>query len=67
MAISADPDQMPKEVASDQGLHWLFKLQEGLNETVLSPRSGPLTQSTLKDNQPTSAVIWDRTAHILFA
>ena len=27
-----------------------------LNETVLSPRSGPFSQTTRRDNQPTSAV-----------
>ena len=28
LANSADPDQMPHNVASDQGLHYLLKLQE---------------------------------------
>ena len=28
LANSADPDQMPQNVASDQGLHCLLKLQE---------------------------------------
>ena len=28
LANSADPDQMPQKVASDQGLHCLLKLQE---------------------------------------
>ena len=28
MAPSADPDQMPQNAASDQGLHSLLKLQE---------------------------------------
>ena len=45
-------------MASDQGVHSfsLLKLQKGLNETVLSPHSGPFSQPTLSDNQPTSAV-----------
>ena len=28
LANSADPDQMPQNAASDQGLHCLLKLQE---------------------------------------
>ena len=28
MANSADPDQMPQKAASDQGLHYLLKLQK---------------------------------------
>ena len=28
LANSADPDQMPQDAASDQGLHCLLKLQE---------------------------------------
>ena len=28
LASSADPDQTPQNAASDQGLHFLFKLQE---------------------------------------
>ena len=28
MANNADPDQTPQDEASDQCLHWLFKLQE---------------------------------------
>ena len=28
LANSADPDQMPQNVASDQGLHCLIKLRE---------------------------------------
>ena len=55
-ANSADPDQMPQYAASDQGLHCLLKLLEGLNETVKSSGSGPFSQPTLRDNQPTSAV-----------
>ena len=55
---SADPDQTPRNAASDLGLHFLLKLQEvkGLNETILSPRSGPFSRFTFRDNRPTSAV-----------
>ena len=38
LANSADPDQMIQNVASDQGLPFLLKLQ-WLKETVLSPCS----------------------------
>ena len=37
MVNSADPDQTPRSVASDLGLHCLIKLQEGLNKTIVSP------------------------------
>ena len=40
LANNADSDQMPQNAASDQGLHCLLKLKEGLNETVMSPHSG---------------------------
>ena len=33
LANSTVLDQMPKNAASDQGLHCLLKLQEGLNES----------------------------------
>ena len=58
LANSADQDQMLQNAASDQGLHYLLKIQEvkSLNETVLRPCSGPFSQPTLRDNQPTSAV-----------
>ena len=36
MANSADPDQIPHNVASDQGLHWLHKLQEFLQNIVMT-------------------------------
>ena len=57
LANSADPDQMPQNVASDQGPHCLLKLQEvkGLTETVLSPYSGPFSQPTHRDN---SSIGW---------
>ena len=59
MANSADPVQTPQNATSDQGMHCLLKLQEvsyGLNETIVSPGSGPFSQPTLRDNRPTRAV-----------
>ena len=50
LANSADSDQTPQNVASDQGLHCLFKIQEvkSLNEMVLHPHSGLFFQPTLR-------------------
>ena len=54
LANSTAQDQMLQNVASDQVLHCLLKLQEV--KEVLCPCSGPFSQPTLRDNQPTSAV-----------
>ena len=52
---SADPEQTPPNAPPDQGLYYLFKLQE-VNLTVFSLRSAQFYQSTLRDNRPTTAV-----------
>ena len=45
LANSVDPDQMPQNVASDQGLHYLLKVKEILQNTII-------IKTTHKGNKP---------------
>ena len=57
LANSADPDQMLQNVASDQGLHCLLKLQEFKDQMKQSYVSfHDHFPSLHSDNRPTSAV-----------
>ena len=57
LANRADPDQTPQNAASDPNLRCLLNLQESKGKMKQScPRSGPVSQPTVRDNLPTSAV-----------
>ena len=58
LANSADPDRTPQNTMSDQGMHYLLKLQEVKGETkVLKPCPGPFSQPTLRDSAVSALIL----------